>query len=147
MLERPSSDYLPLYEDEQVEPPAPSEGSVLWRSVALRHPVFEKDVGRNERAGALEDHIHATAAMRGELAELRLRANVDLKTAEDQWAGLVVSPTGKQSLKEAKTRARPQLAQKLKDAAWTVSRCSEEMARMDADYLSSSRAYTILTGS
>lgn len=85
--------------------------------------------------------------MRGALAELRLRANVDLKVAQDQWDQLEVSPTSKQTLAQAKTRARPRLAQQIKDARWLVQRCSEEMERFDSDYDSSSRAYTILTGS
>jgi hypothetical protein len=150
-MTRPSPLGLPLHEeetpnDERAEN-SPSEGSVLWRAVALRHPVFANNVGRNERAGALEDHICQTAAMRGELAELRLRANVDLKVAQDEWDKLQVSVVGKQTLAQAKAQARPQLAQKIKDAKWTEQRCSEEMVRMNDDFASASRAYTVLTGS
>lgn len=147
MTERPATT-LPLHPEEQAdpEPESPKEGSVLWRSVALRHPVFGEET-RGERADALEDHICRTAAMRGELAELRLRANTDLKVAQDEWDDLKVSATGKQTLAQAKTVARPKLAQKIKDAKWLVQRASEEMERFDADYNSASRAYTILTGS
>lgn len=149
MSERPATT-LPLHAEEQEdsEPEgSPKEDSVLLRSVQLRHPVFEANTPRGERADALEDHICRTAAMRGELAELRLRANTDLKVAQDEWDTLEVSTTGKQTVTQAKTRDRPKLAKQIKDAKWMVQRASEEMERFNADYDSASRAYTIVTGS
>lgn len=146
MSERPAMT-LPLHLDEQAEPESLEEDSILSRSVALRHPVFAEDTPRSERADALGDHICRTAAMRGELAELRLRANVELKTAQDQMEKVAVSPTGKQTLAQAKAHHRPQLAQQIKDAKWLVQRTTEEMERFNADYDSASRAYTIVTGS
>lgn len=152
MSERPAAS-LPLHADEEmetveaVEPDSPGEGSVLWASVALRYPSFTPDTNRGDRADALGDHIGAIAVMRGALAELRLRANVDLKIAQDEWEILEVSPTGKQTVAQAKTRARPKVAQRIKDAKWTVQRATEEIERMTQDYDNASRAYTILTGS
>lgn len=136
---------LPDLHEPETDSEAP-EDSVLLRSVKLRFPRLRDLIGTRGKVNALEDHIAETAIMRGELAELRLEANLDLKEAQQAWDDLAVSGAGK-SIAEAKRRARPDLHKKIKDARWLVERCSEEIERMDADYTSASREYTVVTGS
>jgi hypothetical protein len=134
-----------LHDEETFEPEALEEDSVLVRSVKLRFPRL-RDKSQREKIEALEDHIAETAIMRGELAELRLHANLDLKDAQLSWEELQVATSGK-SQAEAKRRARPDLHKTIKEARWLVDRCTEEIERMDADYTSASREYTVVTGS
>lgn len=140
---------LPLYDesDQESSEVAEEQDPILKRSVTLKFPTFPPGTSRNEKVSKLEDHIVQTAAMRCELAELRLNANTELKLAQDKQDAMQASASGKTSLTEAKRRANPALARTINDAKWLVQRCSEEMERMDADYTSASRAYTMITGS
>lgn len=89
--------------------------------------------------------------MRGELADLRLRASFALKGAERDWDAIVgwkAFSGGKTKADEnaAKARIEPKLWKLIQDARWVVERCTEEMKRHDADFDAASRAYTILSG-
>jgi hypothetical protein len=89
--------------------------------------------------------------MRGELADLRLRASFALKEAERDWDAIVGWESfrrGKTKADEntAKARIEPDLWKLIQDARWVVERCTEEMKRHDADFDAASRAYTILSG-
>lgn len=124
------------------------ETSVLAASVALRYPSVVGVRGR-ELAEALGDHIAATAIMRGELAELRMRANVRLLADKREWA-MLQPPRKTRTLterEELKREMRPALAARIEDAEWTVARCVEEMRRMNDDFEHASREYTVLIGS
>lgn len=95
----------------------------------------------------LEDHIWNLAVVRGELAELRLNANTELKLAQDQWDKVEVATTGKTTVADARRRLKPDIAEKLGNAKWLAQRCSEEIARLDHDQEAASRLYTLITGS
>lgn len=120
--------------------------SVLARSVDLRFPNLE-ELPEGDRPEKLEFFIAAGARMRGELADLRLRASFALKGAERDWDA-IVGCRGKTKAEEnaAKARLKPDLWKLIQDARWVTERCTEEMKRHDADFDAASRAYTILSG-
>lgn len=124
------------------------EASVLWRSVNLHFPDLT-DCPAAQRAEKLQDHILATAVMRGELARLRLEAHVALRDKRREWDHLLHGVTGK-SKAELERRARqqnPKLYDAIEDAKWTIARATEEMDRHGGtEYESASRAYTLLSG-
>lgn len=124
--------------------------SVLARSVALRFPDLEQ-LPETDRPEKLEFFIAAGARMRGELADLRLRASFALKGAEAEWdlmTGWELNRREKTKAGEnaAKARTKPVLWKFIQDGRWVVERCTEEMKRHDADFDAASRAYTILSG-
>lgn len=124
------------------------EASVLWRSVNLHFPDLTGVTG-GERAEKLQDHILATAVMRGELARLRLEAHIQLRDAKREWDGLLHGVTAKSGaeLDRRRRQERPDLYDLIEDAKWTVARASEEMERHGGtEYESASRAYTLLSG-
>lgn len=128
--------------------PGPDDTSTLARSVALRFPDLTQIENARERTEALQDHIVATAIMRGELAELRLHAHVSLQEALKSWRKIDVrtARTGPQ-MDDVRRRQRPDLAERIDDAKWTIARCTEELDRHGGtEYDAASRAYTILSG-
>lgn len=128
---------------------APEAPGVLARSVNLRFPDLT-NVPAGERAEKLQDHILATAVMRGELAALRMQAHVALRQAKREWDKLMVEVSGKSKAELDRRRhaSRPDLADSIADARWTIERATEEMARHGGtEYESASRAYTMLSGS
>lgn len=139
----------PALHEPAPEPQEPTqeEETVLGRSVKLWFPDLRRDMTDFERTTAVQDHITATAIMRGELSRLRLEANAQLLELDEEWGSVQVGRGTKQEVADARARARPDLAQRRKLARWTVDRCTEEIERMEADYTSASRAYTIISGS
>lgn len=112
-------------------------------------PEFTAAMGSRERALALQDHILATAIMRGRLAELRLNAQVGLRDAREELRAEPVLARGRsaKATEDAKLEANPSLARRLAGARWLIDRCTEEMDRLGGnDFESASRAYTILVG-
>jgi hypothetical protein len=120
---------------------------VLAQSVALRFPDLSEIEDPRERTNALQDHIVATAIMRGELAALRLAAHTTLQASLKEWNKIhVTGRTGPQR-EEERRRHRRDLAELIDDAKFTVARCTEEMDRHGGtDYDAASRVYTILSG-
>jgi len=137
---------LPLHPPEPGEESSGGDYPLLMRSTQLRFPSLNETHPR-EKVAALEQHICATAAMRGELAELRMEAHTRLYVALDQWDDMQVGGDTGPKREDAKRRARPALWKEIKLCRWLVERCTEEMARMDQDYQSASRAYTLIAGS
>jgi hypothetical protein len=132
----------------QSEPePDPLEGSTLGRSVRLRFPDLSTCANPRERSEKLQEHIVATAIMRGELAELRLATHMALQEALKSWRKITVTGrTGPQN-DEQRRRQRPDLADKIDDAKFIIARCTEELDRHGGtEYDSASRVYTILSG-
>lgn len=87
--------------------------------------------------------------MRGDLAKLRLEAHIALRSAKREFEALLRGVSGKSKAElERRARAqRPDLAQAIDDARWTIDRATEEMARHGGtEYESASRAYTMLAG-
>lgn len=124
-----------------------TEGAALARACGLRFPDIRDKRGR-ERVDALIDHITETAIIRGDLEELRLEAYVQLRDAE---ADLGRVPTGatksRAAIDESRRAARPDLAERLDTARWTVARCTEQINRMGgSEYDAASRTYTLLGG-
>lgn len=129
--------------------------SVLQRAVSTRMPQFTPEMSPRERAEALADHILETARVRGELAELRMNAHVqlrdDMQTFRelDGWERYKrrSGDRTREAEHEAKRRMDPELVQRIEDAKFTIARATEEMDRLGgSDYDAASRAYTILTG-
>jgi hypothetical protein len=123
--------------------------SVLGRASTLRLPRITEE-NRQRRVEILADHILETATVRGELAELRMRAHVDLLGALNDWnsASLFRAGKGVKANEEIKRQEHPELAAKLDRCKWTIARCNEEIDRLGgSDYDAASRAYTILAGS
>lgn len=140
---------LPALHEDTAPEPAEND-SVLARSVALRFPTLKPEgfpLTATQKCGLLMDHIGDTAIMRGELAELRLEAHAQLLSSEKEWEEIQVSDSSLAAKERGRERARPTLARQRRQARWTIDRCTEEIERMDADYNSASRAYTILSGS
>lgn len=128
---------------------AGEEPSCLAESVKLWMPEFTAAMGPRERALALQDHILATALMRGRLAELRLNAQVNLRDAREQLRGEPAMRTGRsaKATEEMKLDANPDLARRIAGARWLIDRCTEEMDRLGGnDYEAASRSFTILVG-
>lgn len=141
---------LPALHTDVTPEPEPETDSVLARSVALRFPTLKPEglaLTGAQKCELLMDHIADTAIMRGELAELRLEAHARLLNSEKEWEEIQVSDSSLAAKERARERARPTLARFRRLARWTIDRCTEEIDRMDADYNSASRAYTILSGS
>lgn len=126
--------------------------SVLATAVKLKFPTFQSDDGARKRVELLEEHIWATAAMRADLHELRLQAYTRMKLADDEmknvpWHQYLSSKDkGKEGELRAKRQAAPDKMILIEDADWTVKRCTEEIDRMNRDYDSASRAYTLASG-
>lgn len=126
--------------------------SVLHNAVNLKFPTFQSDEGARKRVERLEEHIWATAVMRGDLHELRLQAHVEMKLAEEEmkevpWHQYLSSrDKGKEGELRAKRQAAPDKMKLIEDADWTIKRCAEEIDRMNRDYDSASRAYTLASG-
>lgn len=123
--------------------------TVLGRASALRIPRITEE-NRQQRAEILADHILETATVRGELAELRMLAHVDLLGLLGEWAtaSSFRASKGVKANEELKREEHPELAAKMDRAKWTIARCSEEMDRLGgSDYDAASRAYTIISGS
>lgn len=135
--------------DDVSEERAPEgKQSVLWRSVNIHFPNL-REMQPAERRDALQEHIVATAMIRGELAQLRLAAYIDLRDAQQEWDTLIPQSgrSTKADLDRRRTDMRPDLAKKISTAKWTIARCTEEMERHGGtEYESASRAYTILAG-
>jgi hypothetical protein len=134
--------------DDVSEERAPEgKQSVLWRSVNIHFPDL-RGLPLAERSEKLQDHIVLTAMIRGELAQLRLAAHIDLREAQQEWEDLIPQ-SGRSKADTDRRRAdmRPDLAKKISTAKWTIARCTEEMDRHGGtEYESASRAYTILAG-
>lgn len=133
-------------EEQDAEPP-PERPSVLWRSVNLRFPDLSELTGP-AKAAALQDHIVATAVMRGDLAQLRLEAHIALRDARREWDALLpASGRSKADMDRRRQDMRPDLHAKIEDAKWTIARSTEEMDRHGGtEYESASRTYTLLSG-
>lgn len=125
------------------------DASCLAESVALRLPTFTPEMTSRHRANLLQDHILATAIMRGRLAEMRLHAQVNLRAATAEWAKLGAGSSfkGNAALEAHRRMRRPDIGDRIDGAKWLIARCTEEMDRFGGnDYEASSRAYTILSG-
>lgn len=125
--------------------PDESQAGVLARAAAARFPDL-KGGGRG-RVEALVDYISEISILRGDVEELRLEAHVALR---DHRSALDATPTSvtrnKAAIDEAKRQARPDLAALVDDAQWLVQRCTEQIARLSADYDAASRSYTLISG-
>lgn len=124
------------------------ENSVLATASRLRLPRITAE-NRHERVEILSDHILETATVRGELAELRMNAHVELLVARADWAcaGTFRQGKGVQANEQIKREENPELAAKLDRCKWMIDRCNEELARLGgSDYDAASRAYTMLAG-
>lgn len=122
--------------------------SALGRAAGLRLPRFTED-NRARRVEILCDHILETATIRGELAQLRMQAHVDLLGALAEWnsASNFRQSKGVKANEEIKRQEHPELAAKLDRCKWMIARCNEEMDRLGgSDYDAASRAYTLLAG-
>jgi hypothetical protein len=128
--------------------PAPeAEPSVLQRSVELRFPDLSEIENPRERTEALQDHIVATAIMRGELAALRLAAHTQLQVALKDWHKTPTTGRTGPQREDERRRLRGDLAALIDDAKFTIARCTEEMDRLGGtDYDAASRVYTLLSG-
>jgi hypothetical protein len=124
--------------------------SVLARATKLRLPRLPPETSRADRVDTLCDHILETAIVRGELAELRMSAHVDLLAALEEWssASSFRASKGVKANEQLKREEHPELAARIDRAKWTIARCTEEMDRLGgSDYDAASRAYTLLSGS
>lgn len=123
--------------------------SILARASCLRLPYIDEN-NRAQRVDILCDHILLTATIRGELAQLRMEAHVDLLAAQSEWnsASLFRAAKGVKANEEIKRQEHPELAARLDRCKWLIARCNEEIDRLGgSDYDASSRAYTIIAGS
>jgi hypothetical protein len=123
--------------------------SILARSASLRLPYIDEN-NRAQRVDILCDHILLTATVRGELAQLRMEAHVELLAAQSEWnsASLFRASKGVKANEEIKRQEHPELAAKLDRCKWLIARCNEELDRLGgSDYDASSRAYTMIVGS
>lgn len=146
----PAEDDDVLRGEPGVEPepePDPLAGSTVGRSVRLRFPDLSQIENPRERTNQLQDHIVATAIMRGELAELRLVAHMALQAALKDWKRIPVTGRTGPARDEERRRLRVDLADKIDDAKFTIARCTEEMDRHGGtEYDAASRVYTLLSG-
>lgn len=123
--------------------------SALARAAKLRLPRITPE-NRAQRVDILADHILETATVRGELAQLRMEAHIDLLELRGQWAaaGSFRAGKGVQANEQIKREENPELAARLDRAKWVIERCNEELDRLGgSDYDAASRAYTLIAGS
>jgi hypothetical protein len=131
--------------DEPASEPEPP--GVLQRSVELRFPDLSEIENPRDRTEALQDHIVATAIMRGELAALRLAAHTQLQVALKDWNRTPTTGRTGPQREDERRRLRGDLAALIDDAKFTIARCTEEMDRLGGtDYDAASRVYTLLSG-
>jgi hypothetical protein len=134
---------------EPGDEPAPEAepAGVLARSIALRFPDLSEIEDPRERTNALQDHIVATAIMRGELAALRVAAHTKLQAALKDWNKIPTTGRTGPQREDERRRLRADLAALIDDAKFTIARCTEEMDRFGGtDYDAASRVYTLLSG-
>lgn len=126
----------------------PTDQSILARSSCLRLPYIDEN-NRSQRVDILCDHILLTATIRGELAQLRMEAHVELLSLLTQWnsASAFRAAKGLKANEELKREEHPELAAKIDRAKWLIARANEEIDRLGgSDYDASSRAYTMIAG-
>jgi hypothetical protein len=92
-----------------------------------------------DRVDALEDHMNATAVMRGDLEEARLYAHGALHDLGREWEEIVGWETHlrrrsrdatQAEISATKAEIRPDLSHGLRDAKWLVTRLGEQIDRL-----------------
>lgn len=126
--------------------------SPLEAAAKLRIPKFDPDGGKAALVDRLMDFTLESAYVRADVFELRLAAQRQLAADAEEWrklAGYEIGQTirTQKDREEAKRRHRPDLAERIDQAKWTIERCTEAIDRLDKDAASASRAYTLLSGS
>lgn len=132
--------------------------AVLWSVAEVRFPsgLRADDLPPGEKISKLEDHMLACAEGRGYAESARLACHEELRKARAEWdaiegwevgvRGAASKATGPQ-VDAAKAKVRPDLWPSVQKAEWLIRRLAEQIARFKTDEDTTSRLYTIATGS
>lgn len=131
--------------------------SPLDTASQLRMPDV-REMRPAEKVSALEDYLIETAVVEGEVSEIRLTAQRQLRDAEKAWAAIsgwevnlkrpskAGDATGPE-IDRAKAILQPDLWAVVEECRWLVPRCNEAIARTTNEAKRASRLYTFITGS
>lgn len=131
--------------------------SPLDTASQLRMPSMS-DMRPAEKVTRLEDYLTETAIVEGEVAEIRLTAQRQLRDAEKQWDAIqgweanlkrpskASDATGPE-IDRAKALIQPDLWAVIEECRWLVPRCNEAIGRTTNEAKRASRLYTFITGS
>jgi hypothetical protein len=129
--------------------------AVLRRAMTLRHPYFAESFSARAKVTALESYIELTAYHRGELEEALYWASDAGKLLRHQWDQIEgydtvtrgKGPHTKEQVNEAKRTIRPDLWEGIQDAKKLCEDIGRQIRRLELDFQSASRSYSLITGS